>query len=126
MAGVGFKALWRMALALPGVCEGTSYGTPAFKVGGKLLARVREDGESLAVMVTFEDREVLLEADPEAFFLTDHYRNYPIVLVRLSKVRAGPLRAVLGHAWRARAPKRVQAAARAAALRPAKRRGRPR
>jgi hypothetical protein len=109
LAGVDYKTLWRIALALPGVEESTSYGTPAFKAGGKLLARLREDGDSLVVMTTFEDREILMEADPRVFFLTDHYLNYPIVLVRLSAVGHSALREVLTRSWRLRAPKRLQA-----------------
>jgi len=44
-------------LALPGVVEGSSHGTPAFRVGKKLLARLREDGENLVLRVSFEERE---------------------------------------------------------------------
>jgi hypothetical protein len=107
-AGVRYDRLWRIALALPGVEESTSYGTPAFKVGGKLLARLREDGESLAVMTTFDERQSLLDADPAVFFLTDHYLNYPVVLVHLSKVRARQLEDLLERSWRLRAPKRLK------------------
>ena len=106
--GVTPAELWRIALALPSVEESTSYGTPAFKVCGKLLARLREDGDSLAVMTTFEDREVLLAAAPEVCFLTDHYLDYPVVLVRLSKVRADQLGELLQRAWQLKAPKRLQ------------------
>lgn len=52
-----FKDVSRIALSLENVEEGTSYGTPAFKAGGKLIARLREDGESLVVGTTFEERE---------------------------------------------------------------------
>jgi len=108
---VRYDTLWRLALALPGVEEGTSYGTPAFKVGGKLLARLREDGESLVVRIGFLERELLMKADPETFYITDHYLNYPAVLVRLPKVRAAKLGEVLEQAWRQVAPKRLLALA---------------
>ena len=62
---VTFKDVRKLALALQNVEEGTSYGTPAFKVGGKLLARLKEDGESLVVGTTFEEREEMMAADPE-------------------------------------------------------------
>lgn len=42
-----------------------------------------EDPEVLAVKVSPVNREYLLKAEPEVFFLTEHYRDYPIVLVRL-------------------------------------------
>jgi hypothetical protein len=57
--------------------EGTSYHTPALFFRQKLLARLKEDGETAAFRVDLFDRDVLLQADPSAFFLTDHYRAYP-------------------------------------------------
>jgi hypothetical protein len=46
---VAFATVRKIALALPGVEAGTSFGTPAFHVRGKFLARLREDGETLVV-----------------------------------------------------------------------------
>jgi hypothetical protein len=80
--------------------ESTSYGTPAFKSGGKLLARLREDGDSLVVGTTFEEREDMLAADPETYYITDHYLKYPWVLVRLSRVSSDALRDLLSRALR--------------------------
>jgi hypothetical protein len=100
----------RLAFALPGVEEGTSYGTPALRVRGRFLARLREDGESLAVQCGFDERDLRMRADPEAFFTTDHYRGYPTVLVRLDAVRPADLSGVLEEAWRRHAPKRLVAA----------------
>lgn len=101
-------AVRRIALALPGVVEGTSYGTPAFRVQKKFLARLREDGETLAVRLDFEEREVLMRADPGKFFITEHYRNHPAMLVRLAAVTEGELAEVLESAWRARASPRLR------------------
>jgi len=108
-SGVTFDTVRQLALALPGVEEGTSYGTPAFRVRGKFLVRLREDGESLAVRISFDTREVLMAAKPEVFFLTDHYLGYPSVLVRLSTVEPAELQSVLEEAWRQSAPKRLVA-----------------
>ena len=108
--GLTFAAVRRLALALPGVEEGTSYGTPAFKVRGKLLARLREDGETLALRVGFDLRDLLMNADPETFYVTDHYRGYPYVLVRLPRVARTRLREVLEEAWKHSAPKTLLAA----------------
>jgi hypothetical protein len=99
----------RLALALPDVEEGTSYGTPAFRVRGKLFARLHEDGESLVVRIAFQEREILMDAAPETFHITDHYVNYPMMLVRLAIVRPGELRALLADSWRQVAPARLVA-----------------
>lgn len=100
----------RLALAFPGVEEGTSYGTPALRAKGKLLARLREDGETLAVKCGFVERDLRMKADPAVFFTTDHYLGYPTVLVRLAAVRPADLQDVLEEAWRRQAPKRLVAA----------------
>ncbi len=108
---VSFETARQLALALPEVVEGTSYGTPAFKVGGKvkgkLIARLREDGDSLVVKIDFLKRDILISAEPETFYITDHYRDYPYVLVRLSRVRREVLRDLLEQAWRLEAPTRL-------------------
>jgi len=97
----------RLALALPGVEEGPSYGTPGFRVRGRFLARVWEDGETLVVKCGDEERDFWLQANPKTFFITDHYRGYPTVLVRLARVRLADLREVLEEAWRRNASKRL-------------------
>jgi hypothetical protein len=106
---VTFAVARRLALALPGVVEGTSYRTPAFRVAGKFFFRLREDGASLAVRIDFDTREALLQANPRAFFITDHYRGYPAMCVRLSTVRQPELKALLEQSWRCVAPKRLAA-----------------
>ncbi len=99
----------RMLLALPGVEEKLSYGTPGFRVGGKLIARIREDGGTLVVGAEFDEREALMSVDPESFFFTEHYRDYDWVLVRLDRVDSKLLSMVLESAWRRRAPARYAA-----------------
>jgi hypothetical protein len=95
-----FDDVRKIALALEYVEEGTSYGTPAFKVRGKLVARLREDGETLVVGMKIDQREELLAADPETYYLTDHYLNYPWILVRLPRVHPDALRDLLRGAVR--------------------------
>jgi hypothetical protein len=97
----------RLALAFPDVEEGTSYGTPGFRVGEKFLARLWEDGETLVVKCGDDERDFRMKADPDTFFITDHYRGYPTVLVRLGRVTKEDLKAVLEEAWRRQAPKRL-------------------
>src|SRR5580700_4452454 len=93
-----------IGLALPGVEEGTAYGLPALKVHGKLLACIPSnrsaEPDSLVVRVDFDDRAELLAADPEVYYVTDHYVGYTGVLVRLSRVEPDVLRDLLGMAYK--------------------------
>jgi hypothetical protein len=96
------------ALALPGVAAGISYGHDCLKAHGKFMTRLKEDGDSLVVPgVTLDEREMLIEAEPDTFYVTDHYRNYPYVLVRLSRAHPGTVTRLLLRHWRATAPKRL-------------------
>ena len=97
-----FDAVRKIGLALPGVEETTAYGSPALKVHGKLMAgmainRSAEPG-SLVVRVDPDDLAELLAADPDVYYITDHYVGYSAVLVRLSRVTPDTLRDLLGMA----------------------------
>jgi hypothetical protein len=105
-AGLGFDDVRALGLAMPGVEEGTSYGTPALKATGKLIARLREDGETLVVRIEDDARDLLLRSDPETFFMTDHYVGHPWVLVRLPRVERAALATLLEEAVRLVTPKR--------------------
>ncbi|HJT17898.1 MAG TPA: MmcQ/YjbR family DNA-binding protein [Thermoanaerobaculia bacterium] len=86
----------RMLLELPDVVEGRSYGMPSFLVHGNFLARFRDDDTVLALRIaSIDDRDVLMQLDPDAFFFTDHYKDYPAVLIRLADVPEKLLRDVL-------------------------------
>jgi hypothetical protein len=90
-----------ISLSLDDVAESTSYGTPAFKVRGALFVRLHQDFDSTIVVRTdFDQRDELLCADPETYYITDHYRNYQWVLVRLSHVHLDALRDLLRMAHR--------------------------
>ena len=105
--GVTFVQLSAAAVKLPGVEISKSYGTPALKVRGKMLARLKEDGETLVLRTDFVSRQILTQADPDTFFFTDHYRDYPLVLVHLSKVTKSALPDLLERAWRQVAPQKL-------------------
>lgn len=96
-----------MALALPEASERLCYGTPAFYVRRKLFARMLEDGESLVVKVDFGEREALTRAAPETFVVTPHYKNYPMVIIRLGAVAPDELEEQIEEAWRQVAPTRL-------------------
>lgn len=97
--GLTFDDLRALAQEFEGIEEGTSYGTPALKVRGQLLVRLREDGETVVLRTTFVDRDLLLQADPDVYHVTDHYRNYPYVLVRLPRISLSEFRERLEEAY---------------------------
>jgi hypothetical protein len=108
--GVTFAQVRALALALPGVTEGTSYGTAAFRVGKALLARRHDDPTLLVLKLVPGAREVLLEDEPDTFFITDHYGPYPsYVLVRMARAAKPRLAMLLEQAWLAAAPRRLVA-----------------
>jgi hypothetical protein len=103
-----FKKAVKVAQRFPGVEVETSYSTPALKVKGKFMARLRTEAEGwLAIRCEFVDREILLQAAPHVFHLTDHYVNYPAILVDLAAIDADALADVVERAWRKVAPKKL-------------------
>jgi hypothetical protein len=96
------------AAHLSEVEESTWYGTPALKVRGKGFARLK-DADTLVVMCAMDEKEMLMAADPEVYFETDHYKGWPAMLVRLKNISASQLCHRLEQAWRLRAPKRLVA-----------------
>lgn len=98
---VTYDDIRRVALKLPDVQEGTSYGTPALKVKGKLMIRLHDDGDKIVLKMPVDRREELMSGDPETYFITDHYRDYPCVLVSLAKIRPDAIRDLLLIAHRA-------------------------
>lgn len=101
-----FDEVRKIALAWPEVEDGTSYGTPALKVRKKMLVRLKEDGDSLVIPgVPPDERDMLVENQSKVFYFTDHYKDYPMVLVRLSKAKRATVEPLLRRQWRALASK---------------------
>jgi hypothetical protein len=100
---ISFDTVRRLGLALPNVEEGTVYGSPALKVGGKMFACIAihssAEPDSLAVRMEFDQRDELIAADPKTYYLTDHYLDYPCVLVRLARVHPDALPDLLRMGW---------------------------
>lgn len=94
----------KLALSLPRAEESTSYGQPAFKVTGKMFACLPShpsaEPDSLVIRLDFDQRAALLEEAPEIFYITDHYKNYPAVLIRLKRVKPDALKDLLTTAHR--------------------------
>ena len=106
---VTYDQIRKIALQLPGVEEGTSYGTAALRVKGKFLARLKEDGQSVVFRIGFDERDLLMQTKPEVFYITDHYLGYPAVLMRLSSASKKEAADIIGMAWQFVAPKRLKA-----------------
>ena len=95
---------------MPGIEEGLSYGTPAMKARGKLLLRLLE--ENVVVLpCELEEKEVLLQLDPDTYFETDHYTGWPWILAYISKLDPEELTDRIERAWRKVATKKMLAEA---------------
>lgn len=100
---IDFETVRAFGRTLPGVEESTAYGSPALKVRGKLLACIpthrSAEPDSLAVSVGIDRRAELLEEAPDIYYAPEHYRNYPTVLVRMTKIRRDALEGLLRGAY---------------------------
>jgi hypothetical protein len=98
-----FDRVRRLGRELEGVAEGTSYGSPALKVGGKMFACIAVDKSTepntLAVRMSFVERDLRVQMEPDVYYLKPHYVNYPCVLARLSKMSDTALRELLETGW---------------------------
>jgi hypothetical protein len=87
---------------LPEVELTTESAGPSLKLQGRLLAcpaiHKSAEPDSLVVKIGFDERERLIAADPEVYYVTEHYTNYPSVLVRMSRIHPESLRDLLGMA----------------------------
>jgi hypothetical protein len=99
----GFARVRNLGRSLPGSEEGTAYGSPALKIDGQMYACIptnkAAEPNSLAVRVSFAQRDELLAADPDTYYLKDHYVPYPCVLVRLARIPDDALRDLLRMAY---------------------------
>jgi hypothetical protein len=98
-----FDTVCEMALALPGVEIGTGWGQKVLKVRGKLMVcpAINKSAEpgTLGFKIGFSDRERLMAEKPAVFYLTDHYVNYPSVLMRLARATRNDVQGVLLLSW---------------------------
>jgi hypothetical protein len=94
-----------LSLALPNVEDGVSWGQPNLKAHGKLWVWWSPTEDAPVFKTSFEEREFLIEANPEAFFFTPHYRNWPLILVRPAHFDPDWALANLRRVWRAQAKK---------------------
>jgi len=98
-----FATVRKIGLALPDVEEGTAYGSPALKLHGQLLACMATnkaaEPDSLVVRIDFAQRDELIAAQPDVYYLKDHYVDYACVLVRMKRIHPDALRGLIRMAW---------------------------
>jgi hypothetical protein len=98
----------KIALSFPEANEKPSYGKPSFFIAKKFFTRLRDEDASIVWIVgSIDERDHLLEMDTKTYFITEHYRDYPAVLVRIAKIDKTMLRKILERRWRAIAPKKL-------------------
>jgi len=87
---------WKIALAIPGSKEVLWFRKPAVFLHDQFLTKVHDKEEAMTLRVSsIEMRDMMLEAEPELFYITDHYRNFPFVLARLSALTPKTLKEIL-------------------------------
>jgi hypothetical protein len=106
---VTYDTVRQLALALPGAEEGTSYGTAAVKVRGTLFVRLHQSREAIVIKIDPRERAIRMRADPETFFITDHYVGHPLMLVRFATTAPDDLKALIEESWRRSAPPKLLA-----------------
>ena len=86
----------KIALSFDGASEGPYFGKPAIFVAEKFLTRVHHKEEAMVLAIgSMEMRDVMLEAEPQLFYITEHYKNFPYLLARLSKLNKETLKDLL-------------------------------
>jgi hypothetical protein len=86
----------KIALSFDGATEGPYFSKPAVFVNEKFLTRVHHKEEAMVLAIgSMEMRDVMLEAEPKLFYITDHYKNFPYLLARLSKLNKETLKDLL-------------------------------
>jgi hypothetical protein len=87
---------WKIALSLPGTEEVLWFKKPAVFVHDQFLTKVHDKEDAMTLRVSsMEMRDMMLEAEPELFYITDHYRNFPFVLARLKTLTPKVLKEML-------------------------------
>lgn len=104
---VRYDDIRTMVLALPDTEETTSWDSRSFKVNGKVILYWNASLDVPVFKVPVEERDFLIEADPETFFTTDHHRPHGLVLARPGRLDPGWAEANIERVWRAQVKKRT-------------------
>ncbi|HWD28656.1 MAG TPA: MmcQ/YjbR family DNA-binding protein [Rhizomicrobium sp.] len=87
----------KIALSFPGTEERISQGGPEIRTGKEFFVRIgtREPDTLMLKTQTLDERDAMIEAEPDLFFITEHFKSYKGTLVRLRALDAKTLRALL-------------------------------
>ena len=106
--GVTAAQFKKIALSFPEAIEKPSYGAPAIFIAKKFFTRLRaQDNSVVFIVADIPTRDMMLELDPKTYFITDHYKDYPSVLVRMERITPDELKLMLERRWRQIAPKKL-------------------
>lgn len=97
-------------LSLPDTELSTSYGRPAVKVRGKAFLYPGREQGSFCIAAPLDEKELLMETEPETFWESAHYAGWPAVLVRYGSASRERIENVVVRAWWDRASKAQRAA----------------
>ena len=105
-----FDVVRQVGLTLPGVEAETRYdGSPLLKLAGVFMAGLAThssaEPDTLVIRADLEERPLFIEDAPDTYYLTDYYRRYPLVLVRLERVTRAALAELLALSYRMTLPK---------------------
>ena len=98
-----FARVRKIGCKLPDVEEGTTFGYPALKTGGKVFAwmpkKKEVEPDTLAIRMGIFERDILVSSKPDVFYVTPHYKDYTSVLIRITRIKDAELKDLLesGH-----------------------------
>jgi hypothetical protein len=95
-----FQVVSAVGLSLPDVEVTRKYdGSLVLKAAGCFVAGLAThrsaEPDTLVVRVALEERAWLLDEAPDTYYVTDYYRPYPVVLVRLAHITRDAMRDLL-------------------------------
>jgi len=104
---ISWSKVCEIVAALPGTLRTPAHGRDGFKAGKKFLCAYNQEENAVGIRIPIDEREMLMQAAPKIYYVTDHYRPYPAVLVSLKHVTERELRQLIERRWRALAPAKI-------------------
>ena len=87
----------KIALSFEGAFERYSQGGPEIRIGEAFFVRIgtREPDTVMLRTETLDERDAMIAAEPELFYITDHFKTYKGLLARLAELDPKTFRALL-------------------------------